>query len=335
MPSQQNQYTNIADALIRVEAQKQLYESKLVGKNFLYVFIDSRNKITYREVKFERKHFLHLTGLDYKHAQASKRSQNKTIPTYAEEFYNRLGNDESLINDVSFIKGKNSSETKKYFKYTLQKLNNLSQLTVIANKAEFIGNYNGQQNFDIIINRNFNAIAFKKENDQKYIPVSSLYGEAEKVATDIHPILAIFEKCSEFDLYRLNFLNADIKIGKRGFSDEFIELLHNFSFDNEKVKFKNTSLADFKSAYNHSVKKYLSEKLIPVEKARFDAYKDDELMNYYILSFNSFITILNTDLKIRTAIEILNDQSGAESEQLIIDLINSELKEVEKKLVTN
>lgn len=113
MPSQQNQYTNIADALIRVEAQKQLYESKLVGKNFLYVFIDSRNKITYREVKFERKHFLHLTGLDYKHAQASKRSQNKTIPTYAEEFYNRLGNDESLINDVSFIKGKNSSETKK------------------------------------------------------------------------------------------------------------------------------------------------------------------------------------------------------------------------------
>ena len=61
-----------------------------------------------------------------------------------------MGMEQCVINDVSFIQGQNESETKKYLKYTQRKLNNLSQLTSVAAKAEYIGKYNGNQKFDII-----------------------------------------------------------------------------------------------------------------------------------------------------------------------------------------
>ena len=86
MASQLQRYSSVAAALKRAEEQKLLYERNLVGKSFLYVFIDKHNAITYREVKFERKNFLHLTGLDYKNTQWLKRSGVTAVSTHAEEF---------------------------------------------------------------------------------------------------------------------------------------------------------------------------------------------------------------------------------------------------------
>lgn len=325
------QSTSVAEALKRAEEQKLLYERNLVGKSFLYVFIDKHNTITYREVKFERKNFLHLTGLDYKNTQSLKRSGVTGVSTDAEEFYNRLGSDAELINDVSFIQGQNESETKKYLKYTQRKLNNLSQLTSVAAKAEYIGKYNGNQKFDIIINRNMSAIALIPDKNHRYIPVSSLYGKAKDVANDIYPILAIFERKNEFEPFRLNFLNSHIKIGNRLFSDEFMRLSGKLIFSNDKAKFNSQCLGEFLLSYEYSVKKYISEELAPVMQLRSVAFDSEEYMESYMQSFDSFLNTLDDEIKLNAAIEILEEQSCSEEAAQIIGIIKDELKEISKK----
>ena len=300
MTSQLRRYSSVAEALKRAEEQKLLYERNLVGKSFLYVFIDKHNTITYREVKFERKNFLHLTGLDYKNTQSLKRSGVTGVSTDAEEFYNRLGSDAELINDVSFIQGQNESETKKYLKYTQRKLNNLSQLTSVAAKAEYIGKYNGNQKFDIIIN-------------------------------DIYPILAIFERKNEFEPFRLNFLNSHIKIGNRLFSDEFMRLSGKLIFSNDKAKFNSQCLGEFLLSYEYSVKKYISEELAPVMQLRSVAFDSEEYMESYMQSFDSFLNTLDDEIKLNAAIEILEEQSCSEEAAQIIGIIKDELKEISKK----
>ena len=325
------EYSGVAEALKRAEEQKLLYEKNLVGKSFLYVFINKCNVITYREVKFERKNFLHLTGLDYKNTQSLKRSGITGVLTYAEEFYSRLGNDTELINDVSFIQGQNESETKKYLKYTQRKLNNLSQLTSVAAKAEYIGKYNGNQNFDIIINRNMSAIALISDKNQRYIPVSSLYGKAEDVANDIYPILAIFERKNEFESFRLNFLNSHIKIGNRLFSDEFICLSGKLIFSNDKTKFNSQCLEKFLLSYEHSVKKHISKELAPVMQLRNVAFDSEEYMESYMQSFDSFLNTLDDEIKFNATIEILEEQLCSEEAAPIIDIIKDELKAISQK----
>lgn len=331
MASQLQRYSSVAAALKRAEEQKLLYERNLVGKSFLYVFIDKHNAITYREVKFERKNFLHLTGLDYKNTQSLKRSGVTGVSTDAEEFYNRLGSDAELINDVSFIQGQNESETKKYLKYTQRKLNNLSQLTSVAAKAEYIGKYNGNQKFDIIINRNMSAIALIPDKNHRYIPVSSLYGKAKDVANDIYPILAIFERKNEFEPFRLNFLNSHIKIGNRLFSDEFMRLSGKLIFSNDKAKFNSQCLGEFLLSYEHSVKKHISEELAPVMQLRSVAFNSEEYMESYMQSFDSFLNTLDDEIKLNAAIEILEEQSCSEEAAQIISIIKDELKEISKK----
>lgn len=247
-------YDTVKKALTRVEEQKINYEKNLLDKTFAYAFIVN-NIISFKEVIFRKENYLHLTGLDYQKRLYKKRHGNPNISTKALEFYNRLGEAE-LIKDVSFLYGDSNEETKLNFVHTQHKLENLSKLTNIAFKAEYIGKYHGTQTFDIIINRSQNSIAFINNNDGGfYIPTSSLYGDINKTATDIKPILAIFEanyQLSQFK-YVLKYLNKEIKIGNAKFDKNIIEKFDDNSFKNDEVKFNRDQLEQFVESYRKTI----------------------------------------------------------------------------------
>ncbi len=254
-----NNYPTISAALARAAQQKQSYENNLVGKQFLYVYINDRSKIDSKTVVFDKHHYLHLTGLDYKGIQTKKRTNaiSSSAPTDADEFYKRLGTDTTLSADVSFIKGNTERETKDYYKYTQRKLDNLSQLTRIACKASYIGKYKGKLPFDVIINRNFSSIAFI-DYKNVLIPVSSLYGTPDKLAENIKDVLAIFSKKQD-SIFMLEYLNAAINIGSKLFEEKTLSQLQHDSFFNDKVKFNQDKLSAIIHSYEVSVKKQITE----------------------------------------------------------------------------
>lgn len=276
----QFKHVTINDALSRVEQQKELYERNLVGKSFIYSYVDKNNAIAFKEIHFDRESYLHLTGLDYQSALYKKRVVGIILPTDASNFYNRLGKDATLINDVSFIIGSTPDETTRFFKYTQHKLDSLSQLTAITAKAEYIGKYKGDQDFDIIINRNSSAIAFIRENST-YIPVSSLYGKAEDVATEIKPVLAIFVKENEFSQYKLIYLNSKINIGKKLFSLDLTEKLSHSSFVNPNIDFKSTALDAMKNTFKTSVRKKFIDKSINLVQRRQNVFENETAFSDY------------------------------------------------------
>ena len=332
MPPKQVQfnYITLGDALLRAEKQKELYERNLVGKSFIYAYVDNNTAVAFREIHFDRENYLHLTGLDYQSVQYNKRVLGINLPTDSLNFYNRLGKDATLINDVSFIIGSTPDETTRFFKYTQQKLDNLSQLTAIAAKAEYIGKYKGNQDFDIIVNRNSSAIAFIRDKNV-YIPVSSLYGKAEDVATEIKPILAIFVKENEHCQYKLSYLNSKINIGKKLFSSDLVEKLSHFSFINPNVEFKSTALDKLKHSFAASVKKELSEKANTLSDKRKNAFENDTSLAEYEKERKIFVTGIRDNFEAEIAIDVLSEQNKAVSNELI----NEEISEIKNKFQLN
>lgn len=324
MPPKQVQfnYITIEDALTRAEKQKELYERNLVGKSFIYAYVDNSNAIAFREIHFDRENYLHLTGLDYQSVQYKKRVLGIDLPTDALNFYNRLGNDDTLINDVSFIIGSTPDETTRFFKYTQQKLDNLSQLTAIAAKAEYIGKYKGNQDFDIIVNRNSSAIAFIRD-DNAYIPVSSLYGKAEDVATGIKPISAIFSKEKDTHQYTLEYLNKNIPLKNVKMDIGLSQKLNISSFKNETVSFNHNQLNKLVSIYKSAVKYDLAKQLKELSSKREKAFDSEADMNEYMKSFNKFIKNINEEYKKDVAIELLSNEAESNSNNLVADEISA------------
>ncbi len=246
----QYKYNTIEKALMRVEEQKTEYEKNLVNKKFAYAFIDN-NIICIKEIHFKKENYLHLTGLDYQKRLYHKRHDIPNISTNAMEFYNRIG-DRDLHNDVTFLIGDNIKESRRYFVYTQHKLENLSKLTHIAFKAEYIGKYHGNQNFDIIINRSQNSIAFIDDGEM-YAPTSSLYGDIDDVASDIHEILAIFKKDDGYDKpYIIVYLNKKVEIKKSKFDRNAIDKFNDSSFINSKVQFNQEQLECLIESYKRT-----------------------------------------------------------------------------------
>lgn len=332
MPKKQVQfnYITIQDALLRAEKQKELYELNLVGKSFIYAYVDKNNAVAFKEIHFDRENYLHLTGLDYQSVQYNKRVLGINLPTDALNFYNRLGKDATLINDVSFIIGSTPEETARFFKYTQQKLDNLSQLTAIAAKAEFIGKYKGNQEFDIIVNRNSSAIAFIRDNNA-YIPVSSLYGKAEDVATEIKPILAIFVKENEHSQYKLSYLNSKINIGKKLFSSDLVDKLSHFSFINPNIDFKLTALDKLKHSFAASIKRELVEKANNLSDKRKNAFENDTSLAEYEKERKLFVTEIRDTFEARIAIDVLSEQN----KEISNELVNEEISEIRNKFQLN
>ncbi len=237
---------------MRVEEQKTEYEKNLVNKKFAYAFINN-NIICIKEIHFKKENYLHLTGLDYQKRLYHKRHDKPDISTNAMEFYNRIG-EQDLHKDVTFLIGDNKEESRRFFGYTQHKLENLSKLTHIAFKAEYIGKYHGNQNFDIIINRSKNSIAFIDDGEM-YAPTSSLYGDIDDVASDIHEILAIFKKdviCDDTDTYVIVYLNKKVKIKNAKFDRNAIDKFNESSFINSKVKFNQEQLECLIESYKRT-----------------------------------------------------------------------------------
>lgn len=328
MPPKQMQfnYITLEDALLRAEKQKELYEHNLVGKSFIYAYIDNNNAISFREIHFDRENYLHLTGLDYQSVQYKKRVLGIDLPTDALNFYNRLGKDATLINDVSFIIGSTPDETTRFFKYTQQKLDNLSQLTAIAAKAEYIGKYKGNQDFDIIVNRNSSAIAFIRDNNT-YIPVSSLYGKAKDVATEIKPIFAIFSKEKDNHQYTLEYLNKNISLKNVKMDIGLSQRLNLSSFENTSVSFNRNQHNELISIYMSAVKYDLAKQLKELSSKREKAFDSEADMNEYMKSFNKFIKNINEEYKKEVAIELLSNEAKSNSN----DLIKEEISEISEK----
>lgn len=319
-------YISLEDALLRAEKQKVLYENNLVGKSFIYSYVDNNNDVAFREILFGKENYLHLTGLDYQSVQYNKRVLGLSLPTDSLNFYNRLGNDTTLINDVSFIIGSTPDETTRLFKYTQQKLNNLSQLTSIAGKAEYIGKYKGNRDFDIIINRNSSAIAFIRDNST-YIPVSSLYGKAEEVATDIKPVLAIFSKEQDSHKFVIQYLNKKISLSNVKMSVELAQKLIPQSFENDNVAFNQDKLYELTSIYKSAVKYGVSKQLTELSSKRNNSYRSEADMNTYIESVANFTNSIRNTFEAEIAIDVLTEQNKANPNNLIED----EISEIRKK----
>lgn len=317
-------YPTVADALKRVEEQKLNYERNLLNKRFIYAFIGDNNQIDFKEVVFRKSSFLHLTGLDYKGIQSLKRQGVSIDSTEALQFYERLGNDPSLINDVSFIQGNTAAETQKYFRYTQHKLDNLAQLTQLSNKAEFIGKYSGNRDFDIIVNRNLSSLALYKDK-KIFLPASLLFGKPQLVATNIKPIVAIFSR--ENHIYQLEYLNSKINIGKKLFTKDLLSTIQMESFDNSKVKFNQSSLEALKNAFTASVKRDFIDKANSLFEKRQNVYESEVFLDDYDKEKNSFINGIRDTFEAEIAVEVLSEQNKNTPN----DLINDEISEIRKK----
>lgn len=313
-------YSTLSLALARVKQQQFLYEQNLVGKSFLYLYLDTDNTIRFKELKFDKENYLHLTGLDYQNRQTLKRNGQPNIGSNSIDFYNRLSqNDSTLINDVSFIKGSTPDKTALFFKYTQHKLDNLSQLTTISSKAEYIGRYSGEQDFDIIINKNLNSIAFKQDGEI-YIPVSSLFGNAKDVASGIKPIIAIFSKSPERD-YRIEFLNGKVNIGKKLLSDELLSKLNLNSFENSKVKFNSTALDKLVLSYRKTLDNSISNAVDNLTVKRSCVFDNSSAMETYIKAFENFLDTIDSKEKAAIALEKIkkqvdNDNTGLTGDEI-------------------
>ena len=324
-------YNTIVEALERALQQKKLYEKDLLGKSFLYVSLDNNNQISATEVMFTKDSYLHLTGLDYQNRQTQKRTgQILNAGTGALEFYHRLGKDASLINDMTFVQGSTPQESALFFRYTQHKLENLSQLTKISTKAEYIGKYKGNQNFDIIINRNRSAIAFIEESG-KHIPVSSLYGKAEDVATNIKPIVAIFSKEKDAHQFTIQYLNKNISLKNVKMDIGLSQRLNISSFENKAVSFNRNQLNELISIYKASVKYDLAKQLNELASKREKAFNSEADMNEYMKSFNEFIKNIDEDYKKDIAIDVLSEQN----KEISNELVNEEISEIRNKFQLN
>lgn len=103
-------YNTIPLALKRVKEQQVEYEKNLNNKIVAFLYVDN-SIINVIEVGFKEQNYLHLTGLDYKGLQSQNRLNNTKYPTEAQNFYDKLWKDPTIINDISFQTGRNVNET--------------------------------------------------------------------------------------------------------------------------------------------------------------------------------------------------------------------------------
>ncbi len=336
-------YNTVQEALDKALKEKNKYQENLVGKTFAYAYINKfTNIISIKEIVFKRENYLHLTGLDYRSAQYKKRVLGINAPTYADEFYDRLGTDGKLINDVDFIIESTAQKTLLTLRHTQNKLDNLSQIVNIAKKAEYIAEYNDPNKYDLIINRNKETLAFIKDGDV-YVPMSSRHGDVNKFinGNSKSPVLAIFSKSEGQKNYQIEYLNASVKFDKAQFDKETYEKLSLSSFENPNVKFNKEKLNILIDRFLHTEEKYISLDLCEIAELRRNAFSSDEAYNAYESKCKEFFNQMDTEHKQNYAIAVLNEQleqtenSGNFSEDKSLEdiatLIKSELSEIKSR----
>lgn len=323
----------IEEALNIAAREKTKYENQLVNKEFAYAYIATNNTIQFKEVIFFRKNYLHLTGLDYKNCQYTKRVLHEHSISNAEEFYDRLGKDKTLASDVSFIQGSTIAETHLNYIHTEDKLKNLPQLVYIAQKAEYLGKYKDEKIFDLIINRNMESLALRK-NDDFYIPISSRFGTVNKFINkkDIVPVLAIFSKKHDREKYKIEYLNKSVKLSSINKFD--LNLLDKFDYDSfvpDKSKLNEQQLNKLIEIYTSTLKYKLSKQLDTIAQLRSKAYLSEPEMNEYINATKIFRQGIENEETYKIAKELLTAEKEQCSSEDSIDLITEEIEKLESK----
>lgn len=325
-------YTLI-EALQKAAFEKNKYQENLMDKTFAYAYIDKGNIIKFNEVSFLKGNYLHLTGLDYFDTQYKKRVLNQIVSSKADEFFDRLGNDDSLINDVSFTKGRNQAETNLNYLHTQDKLNNLSQIVYIAKKAEYIGKYKDINMFDLLINRKKESLALRKRGNI-YVPVSSRYGFIQNFVEkkEIKPVLAIFSKERPSEKYHIEYLNKDIKLNKNiRFDSDILSKFNGDSFVPTQNKINNLQLNRLSDIYTYSLKQYISLQLNEINQLRSKAYLSEPEMNEYINATKIFRQSIENDETYKIAKELLTTEKEQCSSEDSIDLITEEIEKLQSK----
>ncbi len=320
---------SLNDALEKAALEKIKYQENLIGKTFAYAYIDRKNStIDVKEVSFYKGNYLHLTGLDYFDVLYKKRVFNQNLPSKADEFFDRLGTDDTLINDISFIKGKDQAETNLNYTHTQDKLDNLPQISYIAKKAEFIGNYKDKTKFDLLINRKKESLALRKRGNV-YIPVSSRYGNVQNFVEkkEINPVLAIFVKERTGNKYEIEYLNKDVKLNNNiRFASDILHKFNYNSFVPITSKLNNAQLEKLTNIYTFSLKQQVSKQLEHIGGLRERAFASEPDMNEYINATKIFRQNIDNKEMLSMAIAILKKDfeecPSADNKDLINDEIN-------------
>lgn len=243
---------------------------------------------------FEEKNYLHLTGLDYNHIREGNLINGTKNPTQAINFYKLLKSDtpiSQMKKNISFITLPNQSDNQNMFENTQKKLENLSNLVLIAMTAQKIGKPEHRKNSnvapDFFIAYKKLMLALKAE-DQHFFPFSSMKEEAEVVIKKPSDVLAIFQKDYNEHKYCLHFLNSKgvSKIDKAMFEPELTQKITLDSFVNEKKEFNLNALCNIRHNFIiSSIKLDLSN----ISKMRQSVYVSETSLDEYNNLCNNFI----------------------------------------------
>lgn len=325
-------YNTIEKALNKAAIEKQRYHDNLVDKTFAYCYIDKRScEICFFELQFRTENFLHLTGLDYKNVQFDKRVNGIIRPSNANEFFFRLGTDQSLADEVSFITEDSEEKTQITYKHTQNKLDNLSQISNIAKKATYIGKFTTPTDFDLYINRNNETLALKKDDDF-FVPMSSRSGNIDRFTKDKNIVLAIFSKNNTDKKYTIEYLNKSVKLSPNIKFD--INMLDKFDYDSfvpDKSKLNEQQLNKLIGIYTSTLKYKLSKQLDTIAQLRSKAYLSEPEMNEYINATKIFRQSIENDETYKIAKELLTTEKEQCSSEDSIDLITEEIEKLESK----
>lgn len=191
-----------------------LYKDNLLNKNVMFVHYNKKmKKYLFTEMLFEKRHFLHLTGIDF--ALSTTYSKKSVL------FYNKCISHKLSPNDGNY----KSNGT------TVLKLQIINMLMNIHKKAEMIGNYNNmkpQLIADKICGGVYASMAIAQERNQYYIPKSGLQDDLRNLVTDYDVVKVIFvkEKIEEkYSVMTKNKLGISLNCLPQQIKDKIAEAL--------------------------------------------------------------------------------------------------------------
>ncbi len=317
---------SLSEAFERVKKEKGNYDSYLKDKDFIFLFQNPNNSISMIQVQFIDSNYLHLTGLDYQNRQSIKRTTNPSVPTNAKQFYQRLGTDDTLLSDISFIQEATPQKTRKTYRDTQRKLNNLPRMTHIPFSASSIGK-SKDNTISLFVSRKECSLGIEKKAGKLYFPKSLRDGAISDFATDIKPIVAIFVKPIADKTYKLTFLNKSVRIQRSPFDADILE---NLSFESFKIppeKVNAEQLTNLIQAFSYSIRRKMRKTLSDLSQLRESAYDSDDNVSTYLHAVQEFLSSLDCKEKCDIAIELLTVQN----KETPNDLIGDEIAKINQK----
>jgi len=179
------------DALAAIYRCAPQYE-ELTKSDYLFIFSDGHRNTRHIEMDFQKRHFLHLTGIIFKEGSPS-------------DFFT-LAMEKKLVPELLTFKDSVMAQLK---------LQVLPQLVALPATARKIGRYNHSRpllHADAIAGSSHACMAISKDSTGKYYPRSALNEKPENLCdAPLHDIVATLSKDKGEKLYsRTEYLNTKI-----------------------------------------------------------------------------------------------------------------------------